>query len=198
MKNNNENLELQVRTQLDACNIYPKSSNVFIKYFFVLLFLFSITFLDIYTKQLAITNLKGKPSVCLNKSFLDVGYSENRGMVFGILNDSESNGFKFVFTGFRIIILLVVTVFLFMARKGSFWHLFPFYLIWSGAAGNLIDSFLYGFVVDFIHLHIGTVFDWPFFFNIADAWLCIAMAILFINSFMPVKKHVSNFLYYPA
>lgn len=43
-------------------------------------------------------------------------------------------------------------------------------------------------MIDFIHLHIGTVLDWPFLFNVADAYVSIGMVILIIQSFISDKK----------
>lgn len=197
MKDNDETLKLQIQQKPCTCNTYKKNNSTLVKYILMLLLLSGILFLDIYTKQLAQTNLKGKQPVYLINNFLEVGYSENRGMVFGILNNTGSKVFRTVFTGFRVIILLFVTIFIFMSRKGPFRLLFPFYLIWAGAAGNLIDTFCFGYVIDFIHIHLGSFFDWPFFFNLADAYLCVAMAILLIGGMIPVKKTNSNFLFYP-
>ena len=43
-----------------------------------------------------------------------------------------------------------------------------FCLLSSGAIGNLIDRFLYGFVVDFIH-----VLFFPYIFNFADCCVTV-------------------------
>lgn len=198
MKNNDEYLKLRISEKPCRCNVYRKNNSTALRYFLILLLLSGITFSDLYTKQLAKTNLKGKQPVYLIDNFLEVGYSENRGMVFGILNNTGSQFFKIIFTGFRVIILLFVTIFIFMCRRGSFRLLFPFYLIWAGAAGNLADTFSFGYVIDFIHIHLGSFLDWPFFFNLADAYLCIGMALLLINNMISVKKSYSNFLFYPV
>ncbi|VVM04829.1 signal peptidase II [Methylacidimicrobium tartarophylax] len=45
-------------------------------------------------------------------------------------------------------------------------------LLAAGAAGNLSDRILHGFVVDFIDLYVGP-WHWPSF-NVADSCLCLA------------------------
>jgi signal peptidase II len=51
----------------------------------------------------------------------------------------------------------------------------------GGAIGNLIAPFLYGYVVDFIHIQAGNVLNWPFYFNLADAFITIGMILLIIQ-----------------
>jgi signal peptidase II len=54
-------------------------------------------------------------------------------------------------------------------------------LILAGAIGNLIDRVNYGFVVDFIDLHIK---NWHFAtFNIADFSIFIGMIIIMKNNY---------------
>lgn len=52
-------------------------------------------------------------------------------------------------------------------------------LILSGALGNLIDRFVHGAVVDFIHLH---AFNYNFYvFNLADSVISIGVVMLLID-----------------
>ena len=50
-----------------------------------------------------------------------------------------------------------------------------FFLL-SGAVGNLIDRALYGYVIDFIDLHVNS-FYWPVF-NFADSFIFIGVALI--------------------
>ena len=55
-------------------------------------------------------------------------------------------------------------------------------LIIGGAIGNLIDRFLHGAVVDFVHLH---AFGYNFYvFNIADAAISFGVVLLLLESFL--------------
>jgi hypothetical protein len=37
-------------------------------------------------------------------------------------------------------------------------------------------------------MHLGSLLDWPFLYNVADAYVCIGMAILLLQSFFSGKK----------
>lgn len=65
-------------------------------------------------------------------------------------------------------------------------------LILGGAAGNLLDRILYGWVVDFIHLWVsigGKVWVWPDF-NIADSAITVGAGLLILAELRrPEGKH---------
>ena len=54
-------------------------------------------------------------------------------------------------------------------------------LILAGAAGNLYDRFLYGYVTDFLDFYIGS-YHWPAF-NVADSAITTGAALLLLESF---------------
>lgn len=67
-------------------------------------------------------------------------------------------------------------------------------LIIGGALGNLIDRFVHGAVVDFIHFHAA---GYSFYvFNVADAAITIGVVILLADSLLgvrtPKKAHESD------
>lgn len=65
------------------------------------------------------------------------------------------------------------------------WHLSALALLLAGAIGNIIDRVRFGYVIDFIK-----VYWWPNF-NLADAWIVIAVA-LFFYEFMVREDSVSK------
>lgn len=63
-------------------------------------------------------------------------------------------------------------------------------LILSGAVGNLIDRFIHGAVVDFIHLH---AFDYNFYvFNVADSAITIGVIMLLIDGLRDGQKSLKK------
>lgn len=63
-------------------------------------------------------------------------------------------------------------------------------LILGGATGNLIDRFIHGAVVDFIHLHaMGYSF---YVFNVADSAITIGVALLIIDGLRGGDKSPKN------
>ena len=61
--------------------------------------------------------------------------------------------------------------------------------ILGGSVGNLIDRFLYGHVIDFIHVHYANVWHYPVF-NLADCGIVIGVALMLIDMlFLENKRH---------
>lgn len=63
-------------------------------------------------------------------------------------------------------------------------------LILSGALGNLIDRFVHGAVVDFIHMH---AWDYNFYvFNVADSAITVGVVMLLIDGLRDGGKSPKN------
>ena len=60
-------------------------------------------------------------------------------------------------------------------------------LLAGGVAGNLVDRALRGRVVDFIDLHWREAYHYPTF-NVADAAICVGVALLLIHAVCSRKK----------
>ncbi|HEX2955245.1 MAG TPA: signal peptidase II [Chitinispirillaceae bacterium] len=158
-----------------------------VKYVLIVLITLGGLSADFYSKKWALNTLKNAPTVTAIKGVLDFGFAENRGMVFGIMNNKMNALSKNSLVAVRIIILIGLTIFIAVSLKRSVMFLLPFLLFWAGAIGNLIDPFLYGYVVDFIHIQLFTILNWPFFFNLADAYVTIGIGLMLLNEFF-VKK----------
>jgi lipoprotein signal peptidase len=103
-------------------------------------------------------------------------------MIFGILNGKMPHFASIGAAVFRLIILFALMLFIWVNRKKQFLFLLPFLLFWVGAIGNLIDPIMYGYVIDFIHIQIGNVLNWPFYFNLADVFITLGMLLLLVRS----------------
>ncbi|ACI21609.1 MULTISPECIES: signal peptidase II [Thermodesulfovibrio] len=130
--------------------------------------IFLILLIDQITKYLAIKFLSPDGIVKL-LPFLNLVYVENTGTAFGM--------FKFLGSGFFIIIALVVTGFLVYMYFKDTQNWFIYSLIIAGALGNIIDRLIYGYVIDFIDLHLKNL-HWPAF-NVADSAISIGI-VLFV------------------
>jgi signal peptidase II len=153
-----------------------------LKYLAILLVMLGGCNADYHSKTWAKDHLRNKPTITIVKNFIDLGFTENRGMIFGILNGKMPQIARTVAVTFRVLILLALVIFIGYNRKKPFLFLLPFLLFWVGAIGNLIDPFVYGYVVDFIHVHAGNVLNWPFYFNVADACITVGMILLLMQS----------------
>ncbi|MFN7173444.1 MAG: signal peptidase II, partial [Thermaurantiacus tibetensis] len=53
-------------------------------------------------------------------------------------------------------------------------------LVLGGALGNIVDRVRLGFVIDFVHLHVGR---WSFYvFNVADAAISVGVFVLLVTA----------------
>lgn len=98
-------------------------------------------------------------------------YVRNTGVSFGMLADNL----------FLILILQLIIIFILICLKikllpDHFFINFCFVFVLAGAIGNLIDRFIYGYVIDFFDFQI-----WPVF-NFADIYIVLGVfgLILFI------------------
>ena len=135
---------------------------------------------DLRTKRLVMNQLKESPSITVIEGFIEFSYTENQGMVFGLLGKRGSPWKHIILMGLNGIAILFMFYIIWRIRKLSFIYQLPFFLILSGAFGNLIDRILFGHVTDFIHIHWKNIIDWPFLFNMADVWICVGEFLLIL------------------
>src|SRR5512145_3152065 len=123
--------------------------------------------------------------------FFDIIRSENRGVAFGIFNDSTSEWRTTLLVIVALCAVALVTGMLWNARKLDRYSVWGLSLILGGAAGNLFDRAMYGRVTDFLLLYVGS-FQWPTF-NVADCGVFIGSGLLFVDVLRSKKQatHVS-------
>lgn len=134
---------------------------------------FVLVLADQYTKQLAVTHLKGKAPYVLWEGVFEFLYSENRGAAFGMMQGRQS----FFFLVALVVFLLAAYAMWRMPawENRRFWWLhFCIILITAGAAGNMVDRISLGYVVDFLYF---SLIDFPIF-NVADIYVTTATAVL--------------------
>jgi signal peptidase II len=152
------------------------------KYLCILMVMLGGCSADFHTKKWANENIKSRQSITIVKNVIDLGMAQNRGMIFGIFNGKMPINSRNILTVFRCFLLLVLSFIIWKSRRKSILFLLPFLLFWTGAIGNIIDPFLYGYVVDFIHIRLWQYDIWPFYFNLADAYITVGMVVFLILS----------------
>ena len=111
--------------------------------------------------------------------FFNLVLTGNRGMSFGLFNDNTAAN-ALIFTGLAAVIVVGLLVWLWQSRTLTL--RIGLGLIIGGAIGNVVDRLLRGAVVDFLDFHLGT---WHWFaFNLADAAICVGVAVLLIDSLL--------------
>lgn len=118
-----------------------------------------LVLIDQWFKKLAVEHLMGKEDVILLKDFLALSYAENTGAAFSAFSDSTM-----MLSVMTLLLLVGGVVFLILGKvQGKLMNICAVLII-AGGAGNLVDRFAQGYVVDYIK----TLFiDFPVF-NFAD------------------------------
>lgn len=108
----------------------------------------------------------------------------NRGAAWGLFAD-----FQFLLIGVRVCVILGMLVYLFFLNSSPRLT-FPLVLIISGAIGNVVDFFLYGYVIDFLSFHFwGYAFP---IFNFADTCISIGVIWLFLVALTRKSRELSR------
>jgi signal peptidase II len=148
--------------------------------------------LDRATKLLIQARVSFEDSYTVIPGFFQIVHSENRGLAFGIFDDSTSPWRTPVLAALSVACVGVVGAILWKMRKQvDALTLCGFALIMGGAAGNLFDRVVSGRVTDFLLFYVGP-YQWPAF-NVADAALDIGAGLIVIDLLRKNRKaaHVS-------
>lgn len=137
---------------------------------------------DQVTKWLVVRSIEFGESIEIIPGFFYLTHLYNTGGAFGLFAGSA--------LWVRVLFLLVMSVIaaiivLVLYRKTPYESRFFAYalcLVFAGAAGNLIDRFRLGKVVDFLEFYISAI-DWRLFnpwppFNVADSAITVGVTIL--------------------
>lgn len=94
-----------------------------------------------------------------------------------------------------LVIILNILIFMFllfyMRRfKENKRNLIAFSLVLGGLLGNLVDRFVYGYVIDFIDFYIFN-YNYPIF-NFADSFICIGIFMLLYAIYMGEDNEVNR------
>lgn len=156
---------------------------------FLFLFISSILLVvfDQWTKQLAVSYLKGKEPIVLIKGVFELLYLENKGAAFGLFQNH-----RIIFLCTTVVIMAAVLYVYWKIPKNK--HFFPLQVIgigiFSGAVGNMIDRSLHGYVVDFLYF---SLIDFPVF-NVADIYVTVSTAFLVVFLIFYYKEEDFSFL----
>ena len=137
-----------------------------------------IFLIDQLTKWAIHSNMNLYQSIPVIENFFYLTYVTNDGMAFGL----SLPGGQIVLSGLSIIMTIVLGYLFWLERHGHILIKLALSLIIAGAIGNLFDRVSSGEVVDFIHIKLGSIWEW-YIFNIADTSVSIGMILFLIHSF---------------
>lgn len=131
-----------------------------------------LTWLDQWTKMIAVKALKEGPLVLIPDVF-EFYFLKNQGAAWGILH-----GQRELFVLITIVVMGVIGVY-YLCTPNTFKYL-PLnlceILLFSGALGNMMDRIMLGYVRDFIYFKL---IDFPVF-NVADVFVVVSAILLCI------------------
>lgn len=116
--------------------------------------------------------------------FFNFTYTQNFGVSLGLFTAGSPEG-RWALVGMTVSIALFV--FVWMMRERKMGDIVALAMVLGGAAGNIRDRTLFGFVIDYADLHFG---EWrPFLiFNLADAAITIGVLIILARSLLSSEK----------
>lgn len=143
--------------------------------------------LDRLTKYFAIEKLRGKESFVLIENVFELNYLENYGTAFGLFQNKK------IFILCMGIVFMAVIVWV-AVRIPAQKRFLPFHLcvagVLAGGIGNMIDRFLYGYVVDFFSF---VLIHFPIF-NVADCYIVVSVFFLLVLFLFIYREEELDFL----
>jgi signal peptidase II len=149
----------------------------------------AVVALDRLTKWIVETRVSFADTYKAIPGFFDIVHSQNRGVVFGLFNESTSEWRTTLLVAFSMLAVVVVSVVLWKARQLDRFSVWGFALVLGGAGGNVFDRIMWGRVTDFLEFHIGDYY-WPTF-NMADSALVVGSGLLLVDMLRP-KRQAAN------
>ena len=145
--------------------------------------------LDRLTKRLIETRVSFEDTIKVIPGFFNIVRSENRGVAFGLFNDSTSQWRTLLLVLLSIAAVIGVSMVLWRPERLDRLSRWGFALILGGAAGNVVDRILYGRVTDFLLFYIRD-YQWPAF-NVADSAIVVGSGLLAVGLLWP-KTQAAN------
>lgn len=114
-------------------------------------------------------------------SHFDLVMVWNHGVSFGMFANPERSQALFLI----ILALGIVCVLLnWLTKDAGKFAAIAIGLVIGGAVGNVLDRVWYGAVADFFYVRLWGEVWWPAF-NVADASICVGVALLCVESMLP-------------
>jgi signal peptidase II len=144
---------------------------------------------DRITKMIVEARVSAIDTIHVIPGFFDIIHSQNRGVAFGVFNDSTSEWRTVALIVLASAAVIFVSTLLWRPEKLDRWSLWGLSLVLGGATGNLFDRIMWGRVTDFLELYVGD-YHWPTF-NVADSAIVVGSALLILDMLRP-KRQAAN------
>ena len=139
----------------------------------------AIVVFDQATKAMVKARLPLHDSVTVIPGFFDLTHVRNTGAAFGMLNNMQFAYKSAVMVAVALIALAAVASYALTLPATQRVARYGLALILGGAAGNLIDRAIMGYVVDFVDVYWRGVHFWAF--NVADSAITVGVVLMLLD-----------------
>lgn len=134
---------------------------------------FILIFIDQLSKNLVDLYIALNGSIDIIPNFFSLTYVRNVGAAFSILPGS-----RWLFVLISIIALNIIYIFFIKDKELNKKETIILSLLQAGIIGNMIDRFLYGYVIDFFDF---TILGYDFaIFNVADIFIVVSVILIIL------------------
>jgi signal peptidase II len=142
---------------------------------------------DRITKWLAATRIELGSNVQVIAHVFAISHVENPGAAFSLFNDSSSPArVRWMLLIFSLLAAVAVLVALLKLGRKITVTTIALALILGGALGNAYDRLRFGYVIDFLEVHI-IHYHWPDF-NVADSAIVVGGILLLVDALLSGKE----------
>ncbi len=147
----------------------------------LLLLAVAIVAFDRLTKWLVVAHIELGDAVTVIPHVFRISHVENPGAAFSLFNESSSPArIRWMLLAFSLLAAVLVLIFLLKLGRRVTTTSVALALILGGALGNAYDRLRFGYVIDFLEVHI-VHYHWPDF-NVADSAIVIGGMLLLLEA----------------
>jgi signal peptidase II len=146
---------------------------------------------DRVTKWLASTRIELGDHVVVIPHIFAISHVQNPGAAFSLFNDSSSPArVRWMLLFFSLIAAVAVLIALLKMGRRLTATSVALALILGGAIGNAWDRLRFGYVIDFLEVHI-VHYHWPDF-NVADSAIVVGGILLFLDAMFGSRTNAES------
>ena len=146
---------------------------------------------DRWTKWLASRRIELGDHVTVIAHIFAISHVENPGAAFSLFNDSSSPGrVRWMLLVFSLLAAVAVMIELLKIGRRISATTIALALILGGALGNAYDRLRFGYVIDFLEVHI-VHYHWPDF-NVADSAIVVGGIMLLLDALFSGKEQTDS------
>ena len=141
---------------------------------------------DQYTKKIAQENLENIPGSSYLGDTFRLIYSENTGAFLSLGASLEGGARTIALNVLPLFLLIGMTFYTLLSKELPFVQRIAFAFILGGGISNIYDRLMYGHVVDFLNMGIGSLRTG--IFNLADVSIMFGVGLFLVASFWGGKS----------